>query len=131
MSLIKFFIIKSEVLDVANCSENKLVKPDVSNLANQIPSYIIRLLTSIETLLKFTTVDVKKKHQFKKERVAMLAALSTLLAVLQLESVQHKYKNNFLMYNVNSKRVILFHNYFIGSYGDGKDKYRKSSKIVF
>ena len=48
MMLMKIFI-KSEVLDVANCSENKLVKLDVSNLANQIPIDIIRFPTATKT----------------------------------------------------------------------------------
>ena len=60
MTLLKFFI-KSEVLDAANCSENKLVKLDVSNLANQIPNDIIRLPTATKTFLKSTILDVNKK----------------------------------------------------------------------
>ena len=48
---------------------------DVSNLGNQIPSDIIRLPTATKTLLKSTVIDVNKKHQFKKECVAMLVAI--------------------------------------------------------
>ena len=71
----KIFI-KLEVLDTANYSENKLGKRDVSNLANQISSDIIRLPTAIKTSLKSTAVNVNKKHQFKKkECVAMLVAI--------------------------------------------------------
>ena len=58
-SLMKIFI-KLEVLDAANCSENELVKLDVSNLGNQIPSDIIRLPTATKTLLKSTVIDVNK-----------------------------------------------------------------------
>ena len=74
MSLMKIFI-NLEVLDAANCSENELVKLDVFNLGNQIPSDIIRLPTATKTLLKSTVIDVNKKHQFKKECVAMLVAI--------------------------------------------------------
>ena len=55
----KIFI-KSEIPGAANCSENKLVKLHVSNLANQITSEIIRLPTATKTL-KFTAVDVNKR----------------------------------------------------------------------
>ena len=74
MTQMEIFI-KSEVLDAANCSENRLVKLDVSNIANQIPSDTIRLPTETKALLNSTAIDVNKKHQFKKECVAMLVAI--------------------------------------------------------
>ena len=74
MTQMEIFI-KSEVLDATNCSENRLVKLDVSNIANQIPSDTIRLPTETKALLNSTAIDVNKKHQFKKECVAMLVAI--------------------------------------------------------
>ena len=76
-TLMEIFI-KLELLDAANCSENKLVKLDVSNLANEIPSGIMRLLTATETLkvyyIKIST-RFNTKHQFEKECVAMFIAI--------------------------------------------------------
>ena len=44
-----------------------------------------------------------------------------------LESVQHDYKDDFLIYDVNSKGIY----HFIGSYVHGNEKYRKCCKIFF
>lgn len=56
-TLMKIFI-KSEVLNAAKCGENKLVNLDVYNLANQIPSGIIRLPTAAKRFLKSTASEV-------------------------------------------------------------------------
>ena len=182
MALMKIFI-KLEVLDAANCSENKLAKLDVSNIANQIPSDTIRLPTATKALLKSTAGDVNKKHRFKKECVAMLVAIMQKLQEKSplkhlpvccascldmhrmscnkeecslrfsgivdklyknkwitsndadlakkefdtfLETVQHEYKDDLLMYDVKSKRI----DHFIGSCLHGNDKYGNCWKII-
>ena len=65
MTLMKIFI-KSEVLDATNCNENKLVKLDVSNIANRIPSDTIRLQSATKALLKSTAVGVNKSTSVRK-----------------------------------------------------------------
>ena len=56
-TLMKIFL-KSEVLNAAKCVENKLFNLDVFNLANQIPSRIIRLPTAAKRFLKSTSSEV-------------------------------------------------------------------------
>ena len=146
-------------------------------------SSIKSLTPKFAYILKSTAVDVNKKHQFKKECVAILVAIVQKLQEKSpckhllvrctscldlhrmaqnkeecslrfigivdrlyenkwitsndadlakkefdtfLETVQHEYEDDFLMYHVKSKRI----HHFIGSCVHGNDKYRNCWKII-
>ena len=72
-TLMKMFV-RREILDEA-VTGYKLVKIDLTNSSNIVPSELINLPTATKNLLKSNILSEDKKRQFKKDSITILVAI--------------------------------------------------------